>query len=373
MNSLSTSAEFYQGPIEKLFDDDVTLIDVRAPVEFLQGAFPRSLNLPILSDEQRHLIGICYKEKGQAAAIALGHQLVSGSDRSAKINSWLEAIASSQGPTYLYCFRGGLRSQMSQAWIKGQGGKILIIQDGYKRLRNFLLENINQQVEQNSFLVITGNTGSGKTELLKRLSKDGHKMLDLESMANHRGSVFGSHSSPQPTQINFENNLSIQLLREVTKSGTCILLEDEGQKIGHRVVPLSLHTKQNQSPIFVFERLLEERIALILQEYCIERWRDFQNQEDSYQKFFLFFKSSFDHIQRRLGGALYQECMQVLSAAIKTQEQSGSLAQHQDWILKILTQYYDPRYEVSLNKKKEFIVARGDERALRDYLKSLKG
>jgi len=116
------------------------------------------------------LIGICYKEKGQGAAIARGHQLVSGSDRAEKLSSWLRVIQSRQTPTYLYCFRGGLRSQISQAWIKEHGGEILIIQDGYKRLRNFLLENIDRQVEKNSFLVITGNTGSGKTDLLKRLS-----------------------------------------------------------------------------------------------------------------------------------------------------------------------------------------------------------
>lgn len=370
MSSLSmfhNTPEFYPGSLEKLFADEVTLIDVRAPIEFNLGAFPNSLNLPILSDEQRHMIGICYKEQGQEAAIGLGYQLVSERDRSEKINSWLSVIKSKK-TIYLYCFRGGLRSQISQAWIKEQGANIQIIEGGYKRLRHFLLENITEHVEKNSFMVISGNTGAGKTDLLQRLSKDGYGAIDLETMANHRGSVFGRMSSPQPTQIDFENNLSIQFFKEMNKKGKYILLEDEGKKIGDRIVPLPLNSKQNRSPIFVYEKSMEERVALILQDYCIASWKNFENLSDSHEKFFQFFKLSFDQIQRRLGGALHQECLQILSVAINEQEKTGKFFHHQDWIHKILTQYYDPHYEAGLNRKKEFIIAHGDENTLREIL-----
>lgn len=369
MISLSMSPEFYQGPLDKLFTDDVKFIDVRAPVEFLQGAFPNAVNLPLLSDEQRHLIGICYKELGQAEAIAMGHKLVSGEDRREKMEAWLSELNRGVAKTYLYCFRGGLRSQISQQWIRELGGKILIIEGGYKRLRSFLLENIEQQVAANSFLVLTGNTGTGKTDLIHRLSNDGYKSIDLEGFANHRGSVFGSNSTPQPSQINFENKLSIQFLKEMKKKGNSILLEDEGRKVGHRVVPLSLNLKQSHSPIFVLEKSLEERVALILEDYCVASWKKIQNEDDSYQKFFQFFKSSFEQIEKRLGGALYQECLQILKNAVDNQEKNGSFSMHQDWISKVLTQYYDPHYEIGLSRKKEFIIARGDEFALRDILK----
>ena len=363
------SPEFYQGPFDKLFTDDVKFIDVRAPVEFCQGAFPNTINLPLLSDQQRHLIGICYKELGQVEAIAMGHRLVSGEDRREKMEAWLSELNLSVEETYLYCFRGGLRSQISQQWIRELGGKVQIIEGGYKRLRSFLLENIEQQVDTNSFLVLTGNTGTGKTDLLHRFSNDGYKTIDLESFANHRGSVFGSNSTPQPSQINFENKLSIQFLKEMKKKGTSILLEDEGRKVGHRVVPLSLNLKQGHSPIFVLEKSIDDRVALILEDYCIASWKKFQNEDDSYQKFFQYFKSSFDQIEKKLGGALYQECLQILNDAINNQEQTGSFSVHQDWISKILIQYYDPHYEIGLNRKKEFIIGRGDESALREILK----
>lgn len=368
MNSLSLSPEFYQGALEKLFTDEITLIDARSPIEFTQGAFPNAINLPLLSDEQRHLVGICYKEQGQSAAIALGQQLVSGNDRTEKVRSWLAEIERQDPAIYLYCFRGGLRSQISQQWIREAGRKIQIIDGGYKHLRNFLLENIEQQVEKNSFLVITGNTGSGKTNLLQRLSTDGYKTLDLESMANHRGSVFGRYFTPQPTQINFENKLSIQFLKEMSKKGSSILLEDEGLKIGHRIVPPKLNFKMNQSPIFFYKKSLEERVALILEDYCIDSWKNFEKEENPYQLFFEFFKASFDQIQKRLGGGLYHECLEILKDAVNNQENNGSFSRHQDWISKLLIQYYDPLYEASLSRKKEFIIASGDEGVLREIL-----
>lgn len=368
MTSLSMSPDFYQGPLKNLFDDGTTLIDVRAPVEYLEGAFFNSVNLPILSNEQRHLIGICYKEKGQEAAITLGHQLVNGADREEKIRSWLKLIKDSRQKTYLYCFRGGLRSQISQQWIKDEGASIEIIRGGYKCLRNFLLTNLEKETNENSFLVVSGNTGSGKTNLIKKMSDSGFKALDLENMANHRGSVFGRNSTPQPSQIDFENKISISFFKQMEKRGSKILLEDEGIKIGHLRVPLILNTKQNCSPIFVYERSMEDRVALILKDYCIESWKNFEGHIDSYQLFFEFFKASFDQIQKRLGGALYQECLKILSEAIDQQENSGSFARHQDWIKKILTQYYDPHYEAGLNRKKEFIIARGDESVLREIL-----
>ena len=125
----------------RLFLDDVPLLDVRAPVEFNQGAFPLATNLPLLNDDERHRIGICYKEKGQAAAIELGHQLVGGDIRAARTHTWLDWCR--QHPDgYLYCFRGGLRSQTVQQWLAEQGVQQPLVTGGYKAMRRFLLDTL---------------------------------------------------------------------------------------------------------------------------------------------------------------------------------------------------------------------------------------
>ena len=124
--------------MKKLFLDNIPLIDVRAEVEFSQGAFPSARNFPILNDEERRLVGICYKEDGPEAAEAYGFELVSGASREKRINQWLAFIK--ENPTaQLYCFRGGKRSQIATQWLSDAGKDVNRIAGGYKSLRRFLL------------------------------------------------------------------------------------------------------------------------------------------------------------------------------------------------------------------------------------------
>jgi len=103
--------------MKALFTDDIPLIDVRAPVEFEQGAYPNAVNIPILNNEQRHEVGTCYKERGRDEAMELGHRLVSGADKLTKLAKWLKAIED-KPDAVIYCFRGGLRSQITQSWLR---------------------------------------------------------------------------------------------------------------------------------------------------------------------------------------------------------------------------------------------------------------
>ncbi len=194
---------YFNKSLKELFSNNTSLIDVRSPVEFEQGAFPSAVNLPVLDNEQRREVGICYKEHGQEAAIELGHTLVSGTDKREKMEKWIAEIKK-HPDAVIYCFRGGLRSKITQGWLREAGVNIPIIEGGYKRLRNYLLANLEEQVEANSFLVISGNTGSGKTEILNNLSTKGHRAIDLEGLANHRGSAFGEEATPQPSQVDFD-------------------------------------------------------------------------------------------------------------------------------------------------------------------------
>ncbi|HIE54665.1 MAG TPA: tRNA 2-selenouridine(34) synthase MnmH, partial [Chromatiaceae bacterium] len=184
----------------ELFLQDRPLLDVRAPVEFADGAFPSARNLPLLTDRERHLIGIRYKESGQASATDLGRELIDGEPREQRVAHWKRFIEQHpQGA--LYCFRGGMRSRITQEWIYAATGVAYPrVKGGYKALRRYLLEELDRSITRLQPLVVGGRTGAGKTILLKQLDH----AIDLEGLAWHRGSAFGRHATPQPTQIDFE-------------------------------------------------------------------------------------------------------------------------------------------------------------------------
>ncbi len=192
-NPLRESADY-----ATLLQQDTPLLDVRAPVEFAKGAIPNAINLPLMNDEERHLVGQCYQQKGQQAAIDLGLSLVSGTIKQRRIDAWVKFVqAHPQG--YLYCFRGGLRSRIAQQWLEGAGYPYPRITGGYKALRHVLLERLTHSAAQLSLTVLGGFTGTGKTEVLLQLAQG----LDLEGYARHRGSSFGKQLLEQPAQIDF--------------------------------------------------------------------------------------------------------------------------------------------------------------------------
>ena len=207
---------------EVLFSRDTPLIDLRAPTEFNPGAFPNAINLPLMTDDERAKVGTCYKQYGQQAAIKLGHKLVSGECREQRMAQWRSFIE--QNPEgYLYCFRGGLRSQTVQQWLADEGLEYPLINGGYKAMRRFLMDSLEALPQSFNFIVIGGRTGTRKTDLILKLPNS----IDLEGRANHRGSSFGRRVGGQPTVINFENNLAIDLLKLKTNYST-LLIEDEG-------------------------------------------------------------------------------------------------------------------------------------------------
>ncbi len=213
--------------------NDIPLLDVRAPVEFDQGAFPLAENFPLIDDQEREAIGIRYKNLGQDEAIKLGHELVQGEVKSQRVQHWQDFFE--QNPQgVLYCFRGGMRSKISQQWIYEQTGTIYPrVKGGYKAMRRFLIDELEISAQQLKPVMLGGRTGIGKTVLLQRLDQQ----VDLEGIYHHRGSVFGKHVTPQPSQIDIENRLSIELLKIRNKEYSQIVLEDEGTNIGSRAIP----------------------------------------------------------------------------------------------------------------------------------------
>ena len=215
-----------------LFLHPTPMMDMRAPGGAAHGAFPAALSLPLMSDAERAQVGNRYKQQGQDAAIKLGHQLVSGEFKSAQRLAQWGAFARQHPQGYLYCFRGGFALETVQRWLREEGIDYPLVVGGYKAMRRFLLEELARSLASASFVLVSGKTGTGKT---RGSSSHLARAVDLEGLANHRGSSFGQMPTPQPSQIDFENGLSIALLRLLANGGGPIFLEDEGRLIRQRV------------------------------------------------------------------------------------------------------------------------------------------
>jgi len=351
-----------------LFLNNTPLLDVRAPVEFDQGAFPIVQNLPLMNDQERTEIGIQYKELGQDEAIKLGQQLISGTTKSERIEQWVHFIK--QYPTgLLYCFRGGMRSKISQQWIYEATGILYPrITGGYKAMRRFLISELDESSQRIEPIILSGRTGIGKTIFLKGIKQK----IDLEEIYHHRGSVFGKHVTAQPSQINIENTLSIQLLQFLHQGHTKLVLEDEGNNIGSRNLPKSLVNKMRHSPVVVLEASVDERINITFQEYIIEALAEHKLHLGDEQGILSWSKQlldSIDTIQRRLGGVRHKQLKSLMTNAIQ-QHLTGDFELHKDWIKILLVDYYDPMYDYQLGKKQDRVIFKGNKNEVRDYLTS---
>ncbi|SHI20563.1 tRNA 2-selenouridine(34) synthase MnmH [Ferrimonas marina] len=351
---------------DALLLSDTPMIDLRAPVEFAKGAFPGSVSLPLMTDQERAAVGTCYKQQGQQAAIALGHQLVSGAVKQARIDAWLEQIQ--QRPdTVLYCFRGGMRSEITQSWLAQAGVHRPYVIGGYKALRGHLIARTEQRAEQAEVLVLAGMTGSGKTDfLLKR-----PEAVDLEGLANHRGSSFGRRLTPQPAQIDFENRLALALMRHQRDQRGALLLEDESRLIGRASLPLTLFNRMSQAPRIVLEVDQTARVEQILKDYVINLRAEYlarDGEEVGHIGFAEQLSSSLARVRKRLGGQLYQKLDQLLSTGLEQQQRDGDLCAHREWIAILLSEYYDPMYHYQMAKQESEVLFRGTPTAVAEYL-----
>ncbi|PHV71873.1 tRNA 2-selenouridine(34) synthase MnmH [Sporanaerobium hydrogeniformans] len=349
--------------------NNTSLIDVRAPIEFEKGAVPNAVNLPIMSNEERHVVGTCYKEKGNACATALGYQLVSGKVKEDRLEAWRTYLLA-HPDALLYCFRGGSRSRIAQEWIKEELGiEITRLEGGYKAFRNYLLQVLETPPVSITPLRLGGFTGSGKTLLLRELKQ----AIDLEGLANHRGSSFGSHITPQPTQVNFENSLAYALIHHQAHSYRYMLVEDEGRHIGCNFVPRALGDYFNSAGLIVLEVPLEERIQITLKEYVVDSQEAYQHAygEAGLSQWYHYITESIRKVQQRLGGDRYKQFLNTFDTAYKEQLATDTFTPHENWIYLFLHDYYDPMYRYQLSQNEEQIVFQGSKADILDYLQQL--
>ncbi|HIM96258.1 MAG TPA: tRNA 2-selenouridine(34) synthase MnmH [Gammaproteobacteria bacterium] len=358
-NELTQIEDFSQ-----LFINDTPLIDTRAPIEFEQGAFPHTSSLPLMSDKERELVGTCYKNKGQAKAIVLGHELVQGKIKQARLDAWLEFIKNNPNGV-LYCFRGGLRSQITQEWIyEASGVNYPRIKGGYKALRRFLIDETDRIMDKITPVVIGGQTGCGKTLLLNQL-KD---TIDLEGLANHRGSAFGNTTTPQPTQINFENALAVALIKQQQHSH--LIFEDEGSNVGTVHIPKCVQDKTSQAELILLEASVEERLKVSMDAYVINMQKDFIQQDavNGFDNFANYWLRSLEKIQRRLGLERYQAMLKLVNSALQHYKEQGEADGFYPVVEELLVGYYDPMYDYQIQKKMNRVVFKGNADEVLAYL-----
>lgn len=349
-----------------LFLADTPMMDTRAPVEFEKGAFAYTISLPLMTDDERAQVGTCYKQKGQEAAIKLGHQLVQGEIKQQRLEQWL-AFARENPDGYLYCFRGGMRSQIVQQWMKDAGCEYPRITGGYKAMRRFLIDSQEQIINDSQFCIIAGHTGCAKTDLLNSLDNS----IDLEELAHHRGSSFGRRPAGQPSPIDFENQLAIAFLRQHhARPNKRILLEDESKLIGRCVLPLQLRERMAIAPIVIVTASLEQRVEHSFRNYILYKlheWQETLGEEEGFVAFSHDLTDSLLRTKKRLGGALYQEIDAVLQQAL-VEHQQGDNSLHRAWIQRMLSEYYDPMYEYQLVHFHDTPEFRGNSAEVREYL-----
>jgi tRNA 2-selenouridine synthase len=250
------AAQFYEKKTQ--FD---TIIDVRTREEFEEDHLPGAINLPVLNEDERHRVGYAYKQVSPFPAKRMGAALILRN-----IATMLEhdfADKPKEWKPLVYCWRGGKRSGTLAHLLNEIGWKAQQLEGGYKAFRTHVLEELTA-VPAAQFRVVAGPTGSGKTRLLKALQEVGAQVLDLEALANHRGSLLGD-VGPQPTQKWFETQVWAAL--HGFDPARAVFVESESKKIGNVAVPEALMTKMRASPCVRVDTPDAVRVRLLDEEY----------------------------------------------------------------------------------------------------------
>ncbi len=249
--------------IETFLDGQGAVVDVRSPGEFRQGHMPGAHNLPLFDDVQRAQVGTTYKHKGRQAAVLEGLALVGPRLESLGQELVRLAALTPAAPLRLHCWRGGMRSE-SVAWLaQGLDLPVVLLKGGYKAYRHWVLDLFEQPWP---LRLLGGRTGSGKTELLLELQARGVAVIDLEGLANHRGSSFGGlGQAEQPSSEHFENLLATAL--GPWRQAETIWLEDESAQVGRCRIPGGLWRQMQAAPLLAVQRPLGARLDHLVSLY----------------------------------------------------------------------------------------------------------
>ena len=282
--------------------------------------------------------------------------MVKGSLKENLIHHWTEHLKKNP-ECLLYCFRGGMRSEIAVKWLNDCGVKVNRLKGGYKNFRNWVIsQHLDIENYIKDWIIIGGLTGSGKTDFLRSFKES----IDLEQIANHRGSAFGVRDSGQPTQSNFENILTLDYLNHKYEK---LILEDESRTIGRAGLPGFWYQKMQSSKLVILEVDDDKRAENIYYEYVYDELNNGVSEDNLLEKYL----GSLNNIKRRLGNVVYNNIKDLMKSAFHQNEKEI----HKEWILTLLTSYYDKMYSYKLDMRKDFIVHKGEIESCRDYINAM--
>lgn len=295
--------------IEEFFElaQHLPVFDVRSPGEYKLAQIPGAYSLPLFSDEERKVVGTAYKQQGKQKAIKFGldyfgvkmKEIVEEVENIVKVHKQelLTSVSEQvdQNRIIVHCWRGGMRSGAVSWLLDLYGFEVYILVGGYKAYRNWV---ISQFEKDYNFKILGGYTGSGKTTILHHLENYNQKVVDLEKLANHKGSAFGGiGQGEQPTQEMFENLLAADLNKNQQNT---IWLEDESQRIGRLHIPHTLWNTMRAKPVYFVDIPFHERLIYIEKEYGICDKEQLQESIERIQKRLgpLETKTAIAHLQK---------------------------------------------------------------------------
>lgn len=293
-------------------------LDVRSEGEYEYGHILHAVSLPLFNNEERKIIGTAYKQQGKNEAVLQGLDHVGK-----KMSEFVRFVQPkvSDNKIFVHCWRGGMRSG-SMAWLLNLFGyEVHVLSGGYKSYRHYVLECIAQKYR---LIIIGGKTGSGKTDVLLKLKEMGEQVIDLEALANHKGSAFGALGLPaQPSTEHFEN-----MLAEAVKDFDLdkrVWVEDESKSVGRVFIDKNLWQNMRSSPVFVIELPLEVRLQRLVRDYGCQPMDGLEE--------------AITNIKRRLGNEQWKEAID----AVRAKDFAGAA--------RITLYYYDKAYDKGLSMR----------------------
>lgn len=311
----------YEDIVKNMIEDDYIFIDVRSPKEFEAETIPGAINIPIFDNEERELIGTVYKQESISKAKKIGIKVAS-----AKIPQIYEKVLEldeKYKSLIFFCARGGFRSSSLVPLFRTLGIDAVKLDEGYKGYRKYINKSLPKIVEDIKFVVLYGNTGTGKTDILKSLENKGIDVLDLEGCANHRGSILGSVGlGKQNTQKMFESLVYESLKSRKTN---LVFVEGESKRIGKDIIPEYLFNAMKQGINLKIKASMETRINNILKDYV-------HGTDDELIE-------ALNYLRKYLGDKNIDRYIQLINDH-----------NYSPVIEELMTKYYDPLYEHNTRK-----------------------